>query len=232
MAQIPAQLEEIDRATLTPLVRLMTAREGSDVIDWQIQPLQGGGEVSSSLYRVAGQARDGAVTLPWSVVLKILRAELEDACEVAEHWYSAGGRVSQRDGKWPTLNAIGRRRPNGHPNAVQPGALCSCLCLPEIGINDRDAGCFPRCVPEFDVVACDETDLDDSGEYGENERKAEDELHSRLSSLVAHQPPARSTRPVTISLNMCASVPPLTNAANTPTTKPATKRTSEYSAVV
>lgn len=84
MAGIPTQLDAIDPATLTPLVRLVTGRDGSEAVDWQIQALHGGGEALSRLYRVVGRARDGAATLSWSLVLKVMRASPER--EDPQHW--------------------------------------------------------------------------------------------------------------------------------------------------
>ena len=70
-----APLAAIDRATLTPLVRSALGSETVEVVDWEVEQLHGGIAVGTSVHRVSGQGHDQGQTVPWSLVLKILRPE-------------------------------------------------------------------------------------------------------------------------------------------------------------
>jgi hypothetical protein len=65
-----AQLQAIDQATLTPLVRQALNSESASLIDWQVAPFGGG--ASQSVYRFAGSAQNGGKIIPWSLVLKVV----------------------------------------------------------------------------------------------------------------------------------------------------------------
>jgi hypothetical protein len=67
------QLQCIDHATLTPLVRQALGSETVEVIDWQRQQIHGGAQAFSSLYRFSGDARDQGQAIPWSTILKAIR---------------------------------------------------------------------------------------------------------------------------------------------------------------
>lgn len=54
------------------------------VLDWQLRPLSGGSEASSSVYHVTGQAWANDKQLPWEVVLKVIRPTV-DRLDMA-HW--------------------------------------------------------------------------------------------------------------------------------------------------
>jgi hypothetical protein len=71
---INLQLQSIDEAVLTPLVRRSLHREKAKILHWQVQPLTGGVEIESSLHRFTGEAKSGDKTLPWSLVLKIIQS--------------------------------------------------------------------------------------------------------------------------------------------------------------
>jgi hypothetical protein len=72
----PAAWPAVDRATLAPVVRAALGTPDAEVLDWRVEPLHGGvGAVAgwSVLRRVAGTARCGSGSVPWAVVLKVLR---------------------------------------------------------------------------------------------------------------------------------------------------------------
>ena len=71
---IEEQLKALDQTTLTPLVRSALGREGVELGDWQCQPVFGGVEMASSLYRFSGDAQAGGETIPWTLILKIAQA--------------------------------------------------------------------------------------------------------------------------------------------------------------
>jgi hypothetical protein len=65
------RLQELDRATLTPLVRDALGREAIQVIDWEQQALHGGAGLGGSVHRFTGTARERDQVVPWSLILKI-----------------------------------------------------------------------------------------------------------------------------------------------------------------
>ncbi|MCA9238826.1 MAG: hypothetical protein KDA37_01440 [Planctomycetales bacterium] len=74
----------IDPFILTPVVRNATRIHNLELLDWQIQPLQGGfGDLGAGLvgiYRLSGQAHAQEQDVPWSLVLKSTpSADSEDA---------------------------------------------------------------------------------------------------------------------------------------------------------
>lgn len=72
----PAAWPAVDRATLAPVVRAALGAPDAEVLDWRVEPLHGGvGAVAgwSVLRRVAGTAQCGSASVPWAVVLKVLR---------------------------------------------------------------------------------------------------------------------------------------------------------------
>jgi hypothetical protein len=68
-----AQLAEIDQATLTPLVQCALGSNTVEVIDWEFEQLHGGMAAGTAIYRFSGQGRDRGQTMPWSLILKVLR---------------------------------------------------------------------------------------------------------------------------------------------------------------
>jgi hypothetical protein len=65
-----AQLQAIDQATLTPLVRQALDSTSALLVDWQVAPFGGG--ASHSVYRFAGSAQNQSMIIPWSLVLKVV----------------------------------------------------------------------------------------------------------------------------------------------------------------
>jgi hypothetical protein len=70
-----AQLPVVDDATLVPLVQSAAGSKTLEVVNWECRQLHGGVAVGTSVYRFSGQGRDGGQTIPWSLILKILRPE-------------------------------------------------------------------------------------------------------------------------------------------------------------
>ena len=71
-AQTP-QLDAIDRATLTPLVQSALNSETIQVTDWTCEQLHAGVGEWSAIYRFTGHGHDQAKSVPWSLILKVLR---------------------------------------------------------------------------------------------------------------------------------------------------------------
>jgi hypothetical protein len=68
------RLRAVDRATLTPLVRQALDRKQAEVTAWAYKPIYGGAGTGGSIYRFSGVARDGHEEIPWSLILKAIRA--------------------------------------------------------------------------------------------------------------------------------------------------------------
>ena len=64
-------LSTINSLTLTPLVRRSLDRPDAELIDWKSVALQGS-SFNSAIYRFSGNALDGGLVLPWSLILKIV----------------------------------------------------------------------------------------------------------------------------------------------------------------
>jgi hypothetical protein len=70
-----ARLAAVDGTTLTPLVQRALGSERVEVIDWACEQLHGGIAAGTAIYRFSGQGRDAGQTVPWSLILKMLRPE-------------------------------------------------------------------------------------------------------------------------------------------------------------
>ena len=80
-------LAAIDRATLAPLVQRALNSETVEVIDWEFEQLHGGIAAGTAIYRFSGQGRDQGQTIPWSLILKILRSGVGSADVSAWDYY-------------------------------------------------------------------------------------------------------------------------------------------------
>src|SRR5437588_296696 len=71
---LPEQLQAIDRALLTPLVRQLFRSDAVEVLDWQIGPLNFIiiTPMTLGIFRVSGTALENNITKPWSLILKIV----------------------------------------------------------------------------------------------------------------------------------------------------------------
>jgi hypothetical protein len=70
-----AQVPVIDRGVLTGPVRCVLSSDTAEIEAWDYHLLYGGLGIAigvSAIYRIAGTARDGGPTRPWSLVLKVL----------------------------------------------------------------------------------------------------------------------------------------------------------------
>jgi hypothetical protein len=78
--------QEIDRGYLTDLVQKALDRPGLQVTSWKAQPIHGGLEWDSAVFRVQGEAGDGGETIPWSLILKAVKPA-DKARDPAGIWY-------------------------------------------------------------------------------------------------------------------------------------------------
>ncbi len=79
-----AQLQAIDQTTLTPLVRQALRRDSATPINWQVSPFGDGG--GQCVYRFMGSAQDRGAIIPWSLVVKVARANAYDDPAAARYW--------------------------------------------------------------------------------------------------------------------------------------------------
>jgi hypothetical protein len=115
------RLQEIDRATLTPLVRDALGREAIEVVDWERQAIHGGAGVGGSVHRFAGTARAGDEIVPWSLILKVI-------CAPA---YTDGARAVF-DRTEPSCPFYWQREPLAYRSGALrdlPGGLCAPRCF-------------------------------------------------------------------------------------------------------
>jgi len=125
------RLQEIDRTTLTPLVRDALGREAIEVIDWEHQMLHGGAGIGGSVHRFAGTGREDDEIVPWSLILKIVYAPgyTDDA-------RAALGRSE------PSSAYYWKREPLAYRSgALQdlPGGLCAPRCF---GVSEHPGEAF------------------------------------------------------------------------------------------
>ena len=59
------QLQSIDRATLTPLVRQALGSERAEVVDWDAEQIHRSA-TAARIYRLSGTARDRDDVMPWN----------------------------------------------------------------------------------------------------------------------------------------------------------------------
>jgi hypothetical protein len=68
-----SELDAVDQAVLAPLVRRALNSEAVEVTDWSHEQLHAGIGAGTAIYRFTGQGRDKGQTVPWSLILKVLR---------------------------------------------------------------------------------------------------------------------------------------------------------------
>lgn len=75
----PQQLQAVNQAQLSPLVRQLFDSDGVEVIDWQIEPIKYDqvNPFTIGLFRVRGTAQVSSAVKPWSMVLKIVHGPPE-----------------------------------------------------------------------------------------------------------------------------------------------------------
>jgi hypothetical protein len=82
------RLEAILDAELVDVVRHVTGRPETAVVDWQWQVLHGSrGEITGGVYRIRGMTRDQDGDRPWSVILKLVRPAGSFSHDPAHHYY-------------------------------------------------------------------------------------------------------------------------------------------------
>lgn len=81
------QLAAIDQTTLTPLVRYALGSKTVEVVDWEYKQLHGGIALGTAVYRFSGYGHDQRQTIPWSLILKLLRPEGGSADASAWNYY-------------------------------------------------------------------------------------------------------------------------------------------------
>ena len=85
---IEDQLGAVDETTLTPLVQQVLDREDVAVDRWRYEPVVGGIDMSSGVYRFSGNGLATRETLPWTLILKVAQAtpDSQGAPHRWRHW--------------------------------------------------------------------------------------------------------------------------------------------------
>jgi hypothetical protein len=81
------QLDAINRASLTPLVRSALDRKTVEVSSWDYEQLHGGAGLGTAIYRFSGEGHDRGQKVPWSFVLKTLCPAEDNANLSAWNYY-------------------------------------------------------------------------------------------------------------------------------------------------
>jgi hypothetical protein len=84
---IEKQLKTVDQTTLTPLVQQALDRQDVEATEWHCQPVIGGIDMCSALYRFLGKGQAADETLPWTMILKIAHAKSSDEDDPQGVWY-------------------------------------------------------------------------------------------------------------------------------------------------
>ncbi len=88
MEHVVDQRPMIDSALLTPIVRQATGLENLRLEEWQTQAVTGGFEQGSAVLRLSGLGTSTGMTLPWTVILKVIRPGLTNtAGPQASHFW-------------------------------------------------------------------------------------------------------------------------------------------------
>jgi hypothetical protein len=87
-SRIEEQLKAVDQTTLTPLVRRALNRDDVEVDGWYYEPVFGGIEMCSGVYRFSGNGQATGETLPWTLILKVAQAtpDSQGASHRWRHW--------------------------------------------------------------------------------------------------------------------------------------------------
>ena len=83
---VVSEFEGIDRQKLERLVRVSLGLDAAELIDWHLVSIRTGADLSFSVYRVAGTARDRGQTVPWSVILKVVRPTADELGPSGRHY--------------------------------------------------------------------------------------------------------------------------------------------------
>lgn len=119
----PATLQALDPGALADLVRQDQRNPAFEILDWTVQPLDHERIIATTggLYRFSGSGRDGDVTKPWALVLKIINRPEEGCLDLREWCYWKRELLAFQSGLLEDL----------------PGGLVAPCCY---GMTERDDG--------------------------------------------------------------------------------------------
>ena len=117
---IESQLQALDQATLTGLVRQAVGSATLEIDHWLYQPLgYGNGLVTGGIYRVEGTAHDGRQEIVWALILKVIRPAGADSLDPAHSLYWKREVLAYQSGLLDTLPG-GLRAPRCFAAQEQP----------------------------------------------------------------------------------------------------------------
>jgi hypothetical protein len=82
-----SELDAVNQTVLAPLVRRALNSEAAEVTDWGCEQLHAGFGAGTAIHRFTGQGRDKGQTVPWSLILKVLRPTADGDDPSAWNYY-------------------------------------------------------------------------------------------------------------------------------------------------
>ena len=82
-----SELDAVNQAVLAPIVRRALNSEALEVTSWGHEQLHAGFGAGTAIYRFTGQGRDKGQTVPWSLILKVLRPTTDGDDPSAWNYY-------------------------------------------------------------------------------------------------------------------------------------------------
>jgi hypothetical protein len=125
-----AQLAAIDQATLTPLVQSAAGSNTVEVVNWESEQLHGGIAAGTAVYRFSGQGRDQGRTMPWSLILKLLRSGVGSADPSSWDYYKR--EVDAYQSGWLDELPGGLAAPRCYGALDHPDGTCCWMWLEDI----------------------------------------------------------------------------------------------------
>jgi len=86
---LDSRLKTIDEVTIARLAKSALNSDTAELVEWRFQPMTagiGGGSFGTSLYRLSGLSRDRGVTVPWTMILKILHSKPDSKPGDSHYW--------------------------------------------------------------------------------------------------------------------------------------------------
>jgi Phosphotransferase enzyme family len=88
MAEFNDYVRQIDKHTLTPIVRKALNQPMLEVTHWEWTDVSGSGNGygNSAVYRITGKGKDAQQTLDWSLILKMMREQPHENPASSHYW--------------------------------------------------------------------------------------------------------------------------------------------------
>jgi hypothetical protein len=121
--------QEVDQPYLTDLLRKALDRPALKINDWKAQPIHGGMDWDSAVYRFQGNLREAGETFPWSLILKTINPT-EKSGDPGGIWYWKRDALAYQSGLLHELP-----KPAVKPLALNMGIQSGRLCEPDLRLH-------------------------------------------------------------------------------------------------